>query len=97
MRRLVQLAVIALAIGIAVYTTINESGPVPEPERAASASSNDTRPFDFYVLALSWSPAFCASPDGRDADRQCGPGADFGFITHGLWPQFEDGWPSFCQ
>ena len=56
-----------------------------------------TLPFDFYVLALSWSPAYCASDAGSRSPLQCGAGADFGFITHGLWPQFEEGWPSFCQ
>jgi ribonuclease T2 len=24
------------------------------------------------------------------------PGQGFGFTLHGLWPQYEDGWPSFC-
>ncbi len=53
--------------------------------------------FDYYVFAMSWSPAHCARA-GRDADpAQCGPNADFGFIVHGLWPQDERrGWPAFC-
>lgn len=50
--------------------------------------------FDYYVLALSWSPNWCAREgDARDAE-QCD--ADFGWIVHGLWPQYEDGWPSYC-
>jgi ribonuclease T2 len=53
--------------------------------------------FDFYVLALSWSPGFCettGSPDGR---RQCEAGSGLGFVVHGLWPQNEQGYPSFCE
>lgn len=52
--------------------------------------------FDFYVLALSWSPSYCAA-EGRDADRrQCGPQGPKGFVVHGLWPQFERGYPASC-
>ena len=32
----------------------------------------------------------------RTPDRQCG-GRPFSFVVHGLWPQFEKGFPSFCQ
>ena len=50
--------------------------------------------FDYYVLALSWSPNWCAlEGDARDAE-QCEE--DFGWVVHGLWPQYEDGWPSYC-
>jgi ribonuclease T2 len=50
--------------------------------------------FDYYVLALSWSPNWCAlEGDARHAD-QCE--TDAGWILHGLWPQFHRGWPAFC-
>jgi ribonuclease T2 len=59
--------------------------------------------FDFYVLALSWSPTFCESSKERASERaanradpQCN-GRPFAFIVHGLWPQYEQGYPSFCQ
>ncbi|NNU79696.1 ribonuclease T2 [Halovulum dunhuangense] len=53
--------------------------------------------FAYYVLALSWSPAWCAAEgDGRDA-AQCDPGRGHGFTLHGLWPQHERGWPEFCR
>ncbi|SCZ09158.1 ribonuclease T2 [Microvirga guangxiensis] len=51
--------------------------------------------FDFYVLALSWSPGFCEI-SGRK-NRQCEPGSNLGFVVHGLWPQNEQGYPSFCE
>lgn len=53
--------------------------------------------FDFYVLSLSWSPSYCAA-EGAGANRaQCGPQRPYAFIVHGLWPQFEDGYPEFCD
>lgn len=53
--------------------------------------------FDFYVLALSWSPNWCEiEGDARKSD-QCDPRHDFGWTLHGLWPQFETGWPAFCR
>ena len=54
--------------------------------------------FDFYVLALSWSPAYCEGEGGRrDADGQCSPGRGLGFVVHGLWPQYTRGFPSNCS
>lgn len=53
--------------------------------------------FDFYVLALSWSPTYCASPAGRRSRNQCRIGAGLRFVVHGLWPQFDRGSPSYCN
>lgn len=53
--------------------------------------------FDFYVLALSWSPGFCELDGDRTRNReQCGEGAGLRFVVHGLWPQNERGYPSDC-
>ena len=53
--------------------------------------------FDFYVLALSWSPGFCELDGDRTRNReQCGDGAGLRFVVHGLWPQNERGYPSDC-
>lgn len=53
--------------------------------------------FDYYVLALSWSPTWCRETgDERDAD-QCDIGRKTDFIVHGLWPQYERGWPQDCS
>lgn len=62
----------------------------------ANASAADTAgTFDYYVLALSWSPNWCAlEGDARDAP-QCE--RDYGWTLHGLWPQYEKGWPDYCQ
>lgn len=52
--------------------------------------------FDFYVLALSWSPSYCAKSGDR-SPMQCGGPKPFAFVTHGLWPQYERGFPSDCR
>lgn len=52
--------------------------------------------FDFYVLALSWSPSFCAL-EGREKGREQCDGPARGFVLHGLWPQYERGFPSNCN
>jgi ribonuclease T2 len=50
--------------------------------------------FDYYLLSLSWSPAFCLSqPDSPE----CGGPRAYAFIVHGLWPQNERGWPEHCD
>jgi ribonuclease T2 len=56
--------------------------------------------FDFYVLSLSWSPSFCATAaerhGGNASGMQCGA-RPFSFVVHGLWPQYEKGFPEYCQ
>jgi len=52
--------------------------------------------FDFYVLALSWSPSFCETKGLDRGSRQCDRGANPGFVLHGLWPQYERGFPRNC-
>jgi ribonuclease T2 len=61
---------------------------------ALFASPVSAADFDFYVLSLSWSPSYCAA-EGDDADpAECSKPR--GFVVHGLWPQFEGGYPEFC-
>ena len=52
--------------------------------------------FDFYVLSLSWSATFCDLTGRQRRNEQCEPGRNPGFVVHGLWPQFERGYPAFC-
>jgi ribonuclease T2 len=61
---------------------------------AARAEGERAGAFDYYVLALSWSPNWCALEGDARGAAQCD--ADFGWVLHGLWPQFEQGWPSYC-
>lgn len=67
---------------------------------AGMARAEPDRPgaFDYWVLALSWSPGWCATEGDARAADQCDARHDHGFLLHGLWPQFEaGGWPEFCQ
>jgi ribonuclease T2 len=53
--------------------------------------------FDYYVLALSWQPGWCAVEGDAREDARCNAGAGLGWTLHGLWPQDDDGgWPEYC-
>lgn len=52
----------------------------------ARAQAVEPQPFDYWMLALSWSPQYCEGKSG--SDPQCG-GQRYGFIVHGLWPALE--------
>jgi ribonuclease T2 len=70
---------------------------------AGNAAGHDRRQnhpgqFDFYVLSLSWSPSFCEASGERGTPPQMQCGArPYSFVVHGLWPQYERGFPEFCQ
>jgi ribonuclease T2 len=61
-------------------------------KRAQRHDQSQPGAFDYYVLALSWSPEFCHS---HASNPQCS--GHFGFVVHGLWPQFVDGYPENCS
>jgi ribonuclease T2 len=68
-----------------------------EAPTAAPVLQESSSNFDYYVLALSWSPQHCATPAGRRDTMQCAGPRPYGFIVHGLWPQYERGWPADCD
>jgi ribonuclease T2 len=70
-------ALLAAALAIAASAAL--AGPTPA-DLVAPAD------FDYYVLALSWSPGFCDTAGARRPSGQCDPGAGYGFVVHGLWP-----------
>ena len=71
--------------------------PFPRQGNLPQRGNASTGHFDFYVLALSWSSGFCATSGSGRSSSQCDPGAGLGFVVHGLWPQFEHGFPSDCD
>lgn len=71
----------ALAAGIVAIST-------------AALAQNKPGDFDFYVLSLSWSPSYCETA-ARPDPAQCNSGGK-GFVVHGLWPQYERGYPEYC-
>lgn len=63
----------------------------------ARAEGERAGEFDYFVMALSWSANWCALEGDARRSPQCDASADYGWILHGLWPQFHRGYPSFCQ
>lgn len=61
----------------------------------ARAEGDRAGEFDYYVMALSWSPNWCRIEGDAKKSPQCEE--DHGWILHGLWPQFHRGWPSYCN
>jgi ribonuclease T2 len=82
---------LATALSLAFLTFLTPAG-------AQDPRQNTAGEFDYYVLALSWSPSFCeaSAERGTAADQQCGE-RPFSFVVHGLWPQYEKGFPEYCQ
>src|SRR6266568_4628639 len=64
---------------------------------AQETRQNEAGKFDFYVLSLSWSPSFCDAAGERATKQpECGE-RPYSFVVHGLWPQYEKGFPEYCQ
>jgi len=74
-----------IAMALAIVTGANTAGGAGTPGK-----------FDYYVVALSWSPSFCAGEGRRGKSPQCAGSRPYAFVLHGLWPQYETGWPDHC-
>ena len=60
----------------------------------ASDQSGQAGTFDYYVLSLSWAPTYCLTH--ADDGAECS-GKGYGFVLHGLWPQYDSGgYPKNC-
>lgn len=83
-------AVVLLAFG-----SLCAMGSASARHRSRAGAPGD---FAYYVLSLSWSPAFCLSSPGA---AECGGPRRYGFIVHGLWPHAdaadERGSPEHCD
>jgi len=106
------LVLIAIALTLAYFEKRQDApGPPSSPASSSSPAAPQTRTasstgggdeagdFDYYALVLSWSPTHCETPEGADDEAQCAPGDGrrYGFILHGLWPQYERGYPESCR
>jgi ribonuclease T2 len=89
---------IVLILAVLVLAVLAAGGT--SPAAAQDQRQNAPGEFDFYVLSLSWSPSFCEEAaergNGGRSQAQCG-GRPFSFVVHGLWPQYERGFPEYCQ
>ena len=107
--KLARYALFAALIGITILTYLREQkqpqGRIPEPIATSGRQPDRSPPavvpagsgFDYYVLALSWSPSYCAAEGPRANRQQCAPDRRYGFVVHGLWPQYERGYPQDCD
>ena len=75
---------------------IDQPAQATIPPTIDAPQTGDAAGFDFYVLSLSWSPDYCASSGANDP-QQCSLGKKLGFVLHGLWPQYNRGYPSDCS
>ena len=83
-RTIVSVSMLIIALGIASSAGMREPARVPAREPTSNVRSD----FDYFLIALSWSPMYCeANPHDRE---QCGR-RGYGFVLHGLWPQYERG------
>ena len=83
------LAIVALAGALASGASAREKAS--DRHSAGTAAGQ----FDYYLLSLSWSPTYCLTH--RDDAAECG-NKGYGFVLHGLWPQFEGGgYPQHCR
>jgi ribonuclease T2 len=62
----------------------------------AARERNTPGEFDYYVLVLSWMPSYCRDEGRGRKDGQCEASNPRAFLLHGLWPQYEEGWPQDC-
>lgn len=90
------LRVVLLVATLAVLNLPAATGALAQDRR-----QNAPGEFDFYVLSLSWSPSYCEAASERGANGksqqiQCG-GRPYSFVVHGLWPQYEHGFPNYCE
>ena len=89
--RLMRVGLPALALCAAILVAVPSVTAQDRVVRGGPAGE-----FDFYVLALSWSPGFCTLEGDEKNRNQCRSGSGLGFVVHGLWPQNERGYPTDC-
>jgi ribonuclease T2 len=92
-------AFISRTVLFAIFIVFAALNPAAAQNSDRNRSSGQPGKFDFYVLALSWSPSYCQDTEerGRDGGQQCSAARPYSFVVHGLWPQYERGFPQRCE
>jgi ribonuclease T2 len=104
---------IRLRLRLVLFSALLALSAIGAAGEAAAQDKRQNTPgeFDHYVLALSWSPSFCdasaerasrrgnaeATKRPRATNLQCGSERPYSFVVHGLWPQYDKGFPEYCQ
>ncbi|MBT1155133.1 ribonuclease T2 [Aminobacter anthyllidis] len=91
-RAFAAVALLALSACAPSEDKASETKAAPAAEAAVPRGEG----FDFYVLALSWSPSYCEAEGEQANGQQCRAGRPYAFVVHGLWPQYERGFPESC-
>jgi ribonuclease T2 len=92
------LTALAFLAGDGAHAQEERATPWPSEVFHPQAQPNVAGKFDYYTLVMSWSPTHCVTAEvGRD-EQQCqrADGQSYGFVLHGLWPQYEKGYPEAC-
>jgi ribonuclease T2 len=63
---------------------------------AQAFERNTPGEFDYYALVLGWAPSYCLTEGRLRRDAECNSAKPRAFVLHGLWPQYEKGWPEDC-
>ena len=91
--------IIAVLCVAALAVAQDQRAPWPSEYFNPKPPANAAGDFDYYALVLSWSPTHCIASEGDRDEMQCErrDGQRYGFVVHGLWPQFEKGYPERCR
>jgi len=84
MRRLVTSALLCMLVSLTPFASAKH--------HHRHNDSNLGGQFDYYLLALSWAPNYCANHPS-DHSSECRIGGHKTFVLHGLWPQASSGQP----
>jgi ribonuclease T2 len=103
MKTLLVSAIAAFTTLLAIAPASAQRGPYfdrssPSGQQGRDQGAGLPGKFDYYALVLSWSPSYCASLTRNDYDPQCHrrDGKRYAFVLHGLWPQYDKGYPQYC-
>lgn len=92
-------ATAVVELGLAEGAPLATPKPAQTTEDTAPVSANEDAPwtdadinFDYYVLALSWQPAFCETRPTKEecVSQHAGRYDAQNFALHGLWPNLEN-------
>jgi ribonuclease T2 len=87
-RRFLQRAIILAAVALATTTA------TARHHHSGAGHPGTAGEFDYYLLSLSWAPTYCLT-HADDGDECASKG--YGFVLHGLWPQYDGGgYPEQC-
>jgi ribonuclease T2 len=77
-------------LGLCCFSLLSANGEAQAFER------NTPGEFDYYALVLGWAPSYCLTEGRLRRDAECNSAKPRAFVLHGLWPQYEKGWPEDC-